>query len=422
MVSRMTFWANKLSERLWVRPLLMCLVSVVAAFMAQWLGNSGLSVYLPSISRDSLETLLSIMSSSMLVIATFCVGSMVAAYASAGNSATPRSFALVIADDVSQNALATFIGAFIFSVVAIVAVKNDFYAEGGHFVLFCMTLSVLAAVIVTFVRWVDRIARLGRVNSTIDKIEEATAKALEHRKQAPLMGGIALTPVPAPNMEVHILKPGYIQRIELTSIQKLAEQLDMTVRLLVLPGSFVFPGQPVLLVGGQRALEEQDISTLQSAFILGKNRTFIEDPRFGLVVLSQVACKALSPAVNDAGTAIDVLSSFARLFSQWNEPVATEDMADCRFDRIQVPELDMQDLFDDAFNAIGRDGAGSIEVVLKLQKTLTALADCPAPGMREAARLHAARALARAEQSLSLDTDKQQARQASCCAASASSE
>ncbi|GGO65021.1 DUF2254 domain-containing protein [Bowmanella pacifica] len=413
MVSRMTFWANKLSERLWVRPLLMCLVSIVAAFMAQWLGSSGLSSYLPDISRDSLETLLSIMSSSMLVIATFCVGSMVAAYASAGTSATPRSFALVIADDVSQNALATFIAAFIFSVVAIVAVKNDFYAQGGHFVLFCMTLLVLAAVIITFVRWVDRIARLGRISSTIDKIETATAKALTHRKQAPLMGGIALAPLPGPDIDVHILKPGYVQRIELTKLQKLAEQQELVIRLLVLPGSFVFPGQPVVKLSGQQPLDEQDINTVQNAFILGKNRTFIEDPRFGLVVLSQVACKALSSAVNDAGTAIDVLSSFARLFSQWSEPMAVEEQEACRFDRVQVPELDMMELFDDAFNAIGRDGASSIEVVLKLQKTLTALANCPVPGMREAARAHASKALARAEQSLSLEADKQQARLAS---------
>ncbi|WP_102796478.1 DUF2254 domain-containing protein [Bowmanella denitrificans] len=412
MVSRMTFWANRLSERLWVRPLLMCLLSVIAAFTAQWLGSGGLAVYLPAISRDSLETLLSIMSSSMLVIATFCVGSMVAAYASAGTSATPRSFALVIADDVSQNALATFIGAFIFSVVAIVAVKNNFYQQGGHFVLFCMTLLVLAAVIVTFVRWVDRIARLGRVNSTIEKIEAATAKALAHRKQAPLLGGIAIGELSGPLVDIHASSPGYIQRIEMASLQKQAELQQAIVRLQVVPGSFVFPGQVLLQVSGVNSLDESCVSALQNAFVLGRSRTFIEDPRFGLVVLSQVACKALSPAVNDPGTAIDVLSSFARLFSQWSEPLPMEALAPCKFDKIQVPQLAIMEMFDDAFNAIGRDGAGCIEVVLKLQKTLASLADCPVPGMREAAHHHASKALARSDACLTLQEDKQQAKAA----------
>ena len=62
--------------------------------------------------------MLSIIAASMLGVATFAVGSMVAAYSSVRSSATPRAFALVVADDVSKTALSTFIAAFIFSVIA----------------------------------------------------------------------------------------------------------------------------------------------------------------------------------------------------------------------------------------------------------------------------------------------------------------
>lgn len=54
---------------------------------------------------------------------------MVSAYASASRTATPRTFPLVVADDVSQNALSTFVGAFIFSAVSLTAVKNDYFEE-----------------------------------------------------------------------------------------------------------------------------------------------------------------------------------------------------------------------------------------------------------------------------------------------------
>jgi uncharacterized membrane protein len=91
-----------------------------------------------------------ISAASLLVIATFAVASMVSSYASAGSTATPRAFSLVIADDVSQNGFSTFIGAFIFSIVALVASKNDFYEKPGRFALFALTIAVFAAVIVTF--------------------------------------------------------------------------------------------------------------------------------------------------------------------------------------------------------------------------------------------------------------------------------
>jgi uncharacterized membrane protein len=45
-------------------------------------------------------------------------------------------------------------------------------------------------------------------------------------------------------------------------------------------------------------------------------RYFHEDPRFGLITLSEIASRALSPAVND-GTAIQIISSHVRLFSLW---------------------------------------------------------------------------------------------------------
>ncbi|WP_413766587.1 DUF2254 family protein, partial [Vibrio vulnificus] len=80
-----------------------------------------------NISTESIEALLNLVTSSMLVIAMFAVGAMVTAYASASNSATPRAFSVVLADDTSQNALSIFIGVFIYGAVALVALKNDVY-------------------------------------------------------------------------------------------------------------------------------------------------------------------------------------------------------------------------------------------------------------------------------------------------------
>ncbi|MEJ2331057.1 MAG: DUF2254 family protein, partial [Gammaproteobacteria bacterium] len=159
MNDRITFLINRLRERLWVRPLVFCIVSLGGVFLAKLPDSYDWGSRVPNIDPDSIESLLTIVASSMLVIATFAVGSMVSAYASAAVNATPRSFPLVVADDVSQNALSVFVGAFIYSLIALVALKNHFYEQAGHFALFVLTLLVFAWVILTFVRWVDSIAR-----------------------------------------------------------------------------------------------------------------------------------------------------------------------------------------------------------------------------------------------------------------------
>jgi len=70
-----------IKERLWVKPLALCVLSVGDIFVARLADDAGLSRMLPDVTLKSVESLLSIMASSMRVIATFAVGSMVAAYA-----------------------------------------------------------------------------------------------------------------------------------------------------------------------------------------------------------------------------------------------------------------------------------------------------------------------------------------------------
>ena len=82
----------------------------------------------------------------------------------------------------------------------------------------------------------------------------------------------------------------------------------------------------------------------------------------------------MSPAVNDPGTAIDIIGTFVRLFALWSEPLEEGDTLSPEFDRVAVPEISLQDMFDDAFTAIARDGAGAIEVAGRLQKAFASLA------------------------------------------------
>jgi len=172
----------------------MCILSVGAVFLAKMVDVPKIGQFVPEITLESLGILLTTISASMLVIATFAVASMVAAYASASSTATPRSFSLVISDDVSQNALSTFLGAFIFSIVAVIALKNGYYDKAGRFTLFALTIIVFAIGIVMFVKWVDSIARLGRLGTIITKVERATAVSLQRRRKSPTLSGIPAGP------------------------------------------------------------------------------------------------------------------------------------------------------------------------------------------------------------------------------------
>ncbi len=419
MPDRIRFLLNRLGERLWVKPFVMCILSVAGVFLAQATDRMSLADKWPTVTLDSVETLLTTMSASMLVIATFSVASMVSAYSSASNMATPRTFTLVVADDVSQNALSTFIGAFIFSIVALVTLKNSYFGDAGRFTLFVLTLLAFAIVIGMFVRWVDRIARLGRVGSTIDKVESAAEKALRRRRSAPTLGARPVNDSFHDGEALYSSSIGYVQHINVEKLQSCAKRAKLRIRIAALPGTFAAPGRPLAhLFADSGEVDTSQHKLIEKAFLVGDERIFDNDPRFGLIVLSEVASRALSPGVNDPGTAIDIIGRLVRLFALWVEPFAGEKSESSDHDRVEAPETSLEDMFDDAFPPIARDGADSIEVVVRMMKALHSLSCVGHAEMRELAIQHARLALARAEIALDLQQDREVARKAAAFAIS----
>lgn len=407
-MDQLFFFFKRLSERLWIKPLAICLLSIGALALANLVDLTSVGRSLPDVSKDSTETLLRVLASSMLVMATLAVASMVSAYASASSSATPRSFPLIISDDVSQNALSAFIGAFIYSVVALVALMNGAYGgKGSQFILFVMTLGVLAFVIVTFIRWVDNIARLGRLGHTIQKVEAATEGAIRTRQSAPRLGGIAATSPPHGGRAVFGRTIGYLQRVDVTALQSCAAKSGLRVAVTALPGTFCTPNRPLawIVADDSGQVAEEDAVKIANAFTISYARVFDQDPRFGFVVLSEIASRALSPAVNDPGTAISVTGTLVRLFFLWTQCGHAAQETEVRCDRVSVPELVLADMFDDAFTGIARDGAALVEVVVRLLKALESLAALGDAPMRDAALRHARCTLKRAEKGLTFPPD-----------------
>ncbi len=157
---------------------------------------------------------------------------------------------------------------------------------------------------------------------------------------------------------------------------------------------------------------ELDSAAIASAFVIGRSRTFDEDPRFGLIALAEIGSRALSTSVNDPGTAIMIIGVLVRLFSLWLSPSASTAETDVQFDRVGVPELSLDDMFCDAFQSIARDGASCVEVAIRLQKALRALAAIDHAKVSDIAARYSSVAIKRSEQAMMIAEDIQAVKEA----------
>ncbi len=407
--SRWQFVLKQFSRRLWVRASAIGAIGVLAAVLAT-VAERFVPFDIPgSIKADSVDTILNIIASSMLAVTTFSLSAMTSAYGSATSNVTPRATKLLIEDTVTQNVLSTFVGSFLYGIVGIVVLQTGAYGDRGRVILFVVTIGVIALIVFQLLRWIDHLTTLGRVGETTSRVEDAAEGAIEARRQNPYLGG---NPLPdRKGADLRGMTPvmagaiGYVQHIDMQALSTLAERIDSDIHMLVNPGAFVYPDSVVAYLASSLAVKDDALApedALRRAVTIGNERDFDQDPRFGLVVLSETAQRALSPAVNDPGTAIDVIGRATRLLSRWAEPIEQQEP---QFPRVFVPALTAEDLFEDAFMTIARDGAAQVEVQLRLQKSLAALARLGGADFRTAARRQAALALSRAEKALPIEAD-----------------
>jgi uncharacterized membrane protein len=397
-VTRLSFHFRQLMNTMWFLPAafsgIAMLTIAMAFYVARWAPDE-----LPiTISQQAIQSVLQILATSLLTVTVFALSTLVSALSSASSATSPRAMTLIIGDRGAQTSISVFIGAFLFSILAILGLSAGIYSSAGRLLLFSVTLAVVAVVIAALIRWIAQISKIGRVGHTIDRVEEATATALHTFEEHPLFDGRLLDGEPT-GRPVPASKLGYVQHFDSGRLQRLAEKHELQIAITARPGAYVSPLRPLMLVEGE--FDDAVAEELAGAFVVGDQRSFESDPRFGFVVLAEIADRALSPAVNDPGTAIDVVGTVTRLLVEWQPGEADDEPAN---DRLAVPALVAGDLLEDAFRPIARDGAATVEVVLHLLGSLEVISSAN-PYLRAGALAMARDATGRARQALTAPAD-----------------
>ncbi len=410
MLSKWKWVLSQLTRTLWVRASLFAVLAIITALIAIPIERSvDLSLSI-NISSEAVKNILNILASSMLAVTTFSLSIMVAAYSAASSTVSPRATKLVQQDSTTQNVLATFIGSFLYSLVGIIALSSHVYGNTGRIILFIVTLVVVMLIVITILRWIEHLSKLGRLGETTNQVESATTHAIKERVEFPYLNAkpLALSNLPAyQDNKVFHSQIGYIQHIDIQALNACAKAFNTEVALLVLPGEFIHLNTQIACTNLK---DNEDLNErIQAAFTIANERSFDQDPGFGIIVLSEIASRALSPAVNDSGTALDIINRSVRILSSLSHYTSDKgiDEEGVAYPNVLVPELPFDQLFADMYLPIARDGAAIFEVQCGLQHSLLALRTINNPVFNDLIVDLSSKSNQFAQNSLELDTHKE---------------
>lgn len=409
--------AAEYSRKLWVRVLLLGLLAFVAVGITHLVEPLVPDRLGTSLTGEAADRLLQIIANAMLAVTIFSITIMVSVFRSSSAQWTPRVHRLIIQDRTTQNTLAVFIGAYVYALLAIILREFGVFVDKRAFMLFLMTVLVLTVIVFYLIRWVLHLQTFGSLINTTRQIEDVTLAQFKDRLANPCLGARALTgPLPDGAFDICARQSGYVQHIYPEALNQVASDHGVQLYMMRNIGSFVFLNEPLVRVVADEA--QDDLSEHREALedaicqtiVLGDVRTFDQDPRFGLMVMGEIGSKALSPGVNDPGTAIDVITRAGRILSAYKDE--TQSTPDTLLGHLYVRPLDADDLIHDGFAALSRDGPGIVEVQLRLQQTLAGLMRHPDEGLRDAALKFARTELRRALEAMPFEPDRERLKSA----------
>ncbi|WP_285545780.1 DUF2254 family protein [Dyadobacter frigoris] len=106
-------------------------------------------------------------------------------------------------------------------------------------------------------------------------------------------------------------KSGIFEGMNHSALKSLCEEQGFQISILVTPGTFLIEGTPFLATNKLLPEKTQNLIIGMASVVL--NQTIDDDFFYGFCQLREIALKALSPGINDPGTAIISMHALSSL-------------------------------------------------------------------------------------------------------------
>ncbi|MFJ6635040.1 DUF2254 domain-containing protein [Streptomyces sp. NPDC091376] len=364
---------------LWIIPLIGLVLGVLLADAAVWLDGM---VQVPEHWRYSPSTASSVLSSivgAMVALLGFVVTIGILVVQQATGSLSPRYMRLWYRDRLQKAVLATFTGTFAFAFSLLRQIETDFVPNLGVTLAgagVAVSLMLLLIYLNRFIHNLRPVAIAALVSGAGRRLLD---RGLALQAEGRLSAGEPERPLPdGPVTLVRTERGGAVQGIHVARLTTAAERHDCLLVLRHPVGDFVPPGAALIEVygappDGDRAIDHRELTGYVA---LGVERTIEQDPAFALRILVDVAIRALSPAVNDPTTAVQVLNHIEALLHTIGrvELHRVYTLRDRRGrPRLVVPGRSWEDFLQLALTEIREYGATSTQVCRRLRALLQGL-------------------------------------------------
>jgi len=360
---------------LWVLPTLSVLAALAAGAVLSSVSIGARSPLAFQGTPDDARTLLLGITGTMVTVIALLLGLAVVALQLSSTQFSPRQLRNFLRDRPNQIVLSAFVATFAYSAAGLYTVG----VSGGNRTAAFPRLAVSGAIVLLFVSlgllvfFADHLVHSIQVDAIMDTVQCSTLAVI---RGGLLAGGQEAPGVPTWAVPVISRCSGYVQAVHPGVLLPLAARHGACLRLRLRVGEHVVAGTKLAWIWrpspADPAPDPRAFSRALGAGVrIGFERTLEQDAAFGIRQLVDVACKALSPAVNDPYTAVQAVDHLSVIFCTLAQrPLGTFVARDGSGAAVIIPGRRFGDYLAVMCGLIRRYGAGEPTVAHALLRLL----------------------------------------------------
>ncbi|QNJ98333.1 DUF2254 domain-containing protein [Constantimarinum furrinae] len=323
LYSRLKAFFNSVQSKIAFYPSLLAVLGFNLAFIMMWIEEQGASnkliKVLPKLvleNGDTALTVLSVCIGGLISMMVFSFSMVMLLLSQASSNFSPRLLPGLISDKKHQIILGAYLATILYNIFTLFSIEpsDEKYTLPGVSILLGISLTIMC--LCAFIYFIHNISQSIQINNILEDIYVTSRKKLlyfiesEKQKDEELIKDF---PDTKDWFAFTSISSGYFQNLSIKNILEFSEEHQTKLYVTIPQGLFVLNNVP--FIKSDKKLDAKTQKQLLSNFNFARGELIEDNYILAFKQITEIAVKAMSPGINDPGTAVNAIDYLTELFA-----------------------------------------------------------------------------------------------------------
>ncbi|QQX75627.1 MULTISPECIES: DUF2254 domain-containing protein [Aequorivita] len=310
---------NTVESKIAFYPTLFAISGFFVAVLMIYLEQHGISREImdvwPILMVEDGNTALTVLSAclgGLISLMVFSFSMVMLLLSQASNNYSPRLLPGLISDRRHQIILGIYLSTILYNIFILFSIEpsEDKYTLPGFSVLLGIVFTIVC--LVAFIYFIHNISQSIQINNILDVIFEYAERRLQGLIESE-KGKTKKFSNTDNWYEYKAGRSGYFQNISIKNILKICDDEETKIYITIPKGLFVLKNS--IFLKSEKQLDEKVVNSIISNISFARGELVEDNYILAFKQITEIAVKAMSPGINDPGTAINAIDYLTDLFA-----------------------------------------------------------------------------------------------------------